>query len=201
MSTPLPGLSIGGRVRILAGLSAWVLVLVTLGAMLAPVLVFATGQAPAPADALASLTPLVGRWTGTIEGQPGHGTVERTYQRILNGRFVEARNRSTYPPQEKNKKGETHEDVGFFSFDSGRKRIVLRQFHTEGFVNQYVLDPASTPGKLVLVTEAIENIPAGWRARETYIVTAADQFEEIFELAPPGKDFEPYSRSRFTRAR
>jgi hypothetical protein len=53
----------------------------------------------------------------------------------------------------------------------------------------------------VLITEAIENIPAGWRARETYILTGADQLEEIFELAPPAKEFELYSRSRLTRAR
>jgi hypothetical protein len=154
-----------------------------------------------PIDRLALLAPLVGRWSGTTEGQPGHGTVERQYERILNGRFIQVRNRSTYPPQEKNKKGETHEDVGLFSFDSGRQRIVLRQFHTEGFVNQYLLDPASTAGRLVLVTEAIENIPLGWRARETYIVTGTDQLEEVFELAGPGQEFEPYSRARLKRTR
>jgi hypothetical protein len=79
--------------------------------------------------------------------------------------------------------------------------IVLRQFHTEGFVNQYVLDPVSASGKLVLVTEAVENIPAGWRARETYMLTGSDQLEEILEPAPPGKEFEPYSHSRLTRTR
>jgi hypothetical protein len=168
--------------------------------ILAPVLMSAS-QTPPPTDALTLLAPLVGRWTGTTEGQPGNGTVEREYARILNNRFLEVRNRSTYPPQEKNKQGETHEDVGIFSFDSARKRIVLRQFHAEGFVNQYVLDPANSAGRLVLVTEAIENIPPGWRARETYILTGADQLEEIFELAPPGKEFEAYSRSRLTRAR
>ena len=47
----------------------------------------------------------------------------------------------------------------------------------------------------MFTTEAIENIPAGWRARETYIL------EEIFELAPPGKDFELYSRNRLTRVK
>jgi hypothetical protein len=176
-------------------------VMLALGATLSPPIVSATRQATAPADRLASLAPLVGRWTGTTEGQPGKGTVEREYERILNGRFIQVRNRSTYPPQQQNKKGETHEDVGIFSFDSGRKAIVLRQFHTEGFVNQFVLDPASAPGKIVLVTEAIENIPAGWRARETYVLTGADQLEEIFELAGPGKEFELYSRSRLTRSR
>ena len=92
-----------------------------------------------------------------------------------------------------------HEDIGVFSFDSARKRVVFRQFHIEGFVNQYVLDPASTPRRLILTTEAIENIPAGWRARETYELTGADELEEIFELAEPGKEFAVYSRNRLRR--
>jgi hypothetical protein len=143
---------------------------------------------------------LIGRWKGTTEGQPGKGTVERTYERVLGSRFIQLRNRSSYPPQEKNAKGEVHEDIAFFSFDSSRKRIVLRQFHVEGFVNQFVLDPASAE-RLVFTTEAIENIPTGWRARETYILTGSDTLEEIFELAEPGKDFTVYSRSRMTRVR
>ena len=44
----------------------------------------------------------------------------------------------------------------------------------------------------MFTSEAIENIPAGWRARETYVMTSADAFEEIFELAEPGKPFEVY---------
>ena len=53
---------------------------------------------------------------------------------------------------------------------------------------------------LVLNSEAIENIPAGWRARETYTFSGDDAFEELFELAAPGKAFELYSRNRLTRA-
>ena len=59
-----------------------------------------------------------------------------------------------------------HEDVGFFSFDTARRLMVLRQFHVEGFVNQYVADPAPPPGRIVFTTEAIENIPAGFRAQK-----------------------------------
>ena len=119
----------------------------------------------------------------------------------IGARFIQVRNRSIYLPQEKNPKGETHEDVGFLSFDSSRKRIVFRQFHSEGFVNQYVLESNSTPGRLIFTTEAIENIPSGFRARETSVLTGSDQFEEVFEIAEPGKEFEIYSRSRLTRAR
>ena len=103
------------------------------------------------------------------------------------------------PAAGKNSKGDVHEDLGLFSFDSTRKRLVFRQFHKEGFVNQYVHDPAQTD-KVVFTIEAIENIPVGWRARETYVVHGTDAFEEIFELAEPGKDFEVYSHARFKRA-
>lgn len=126
--------------------------------------------------------------------------MQREYTTVLNSRFIRAQNQSVYQPQAKNRKGEVHEDLGMFSFDAGRQRLVLRQFHKEGFVNQYVHDPTQT-GKLVFTTEAIENIPAGWRARETYIVHGTDEFEKIFELAEAGKAFEVYSHARFTRTR
>ena len=158
-------------------------------------------QSALPADTLAPLAPLIGRWTGTSEGQPGKGLVERLYERVLGSKFIQVRNRSTYPPQEKNPKGETHEDIGFFSFDKNRKRIVFRQFHVEGFVSQYVHDTESSVQRLVFTTESIENIPPGWRARETYIVHGPDEFEEVFELAQAGKEFELYSRARLKRVR
>jgi hypothetical protein len=52
----------------------------------------------------------------------------------------------------------------------------------------------------VFTTEAIENIAAGWRARD-YIAHGADEFEGIFELVGAGKDVELYSHARFKRAR
>jgi hypothetical protein len=102
-----------------------------------------------------------------------------------------------YQPQDKSPKGETHEDLGLFSFDTTRRRAILRQFHVEGFVNQYVADLDSQPDTLVFTSEAIENIPPGWRARETYVVLGPNEFEEVFERAEPGKPFELYSRARF----
>jgi hypothetical protein len=153
-------------------------------------------QPPAP-DAFREVAFLVGSWEGQSDGQPGSGTVRRQYERVLNGKFVRVHNTSTYAPQPKNPKGEVHQDVGYFSRDGARNRLVLRQFHVEGFVNQYVQEP----GTLVFVSEAIENIPAGYRARETYVSLGPDAFEETFELAEPGKDWAVYSRARFTRVR
>jgi hypothetical protein len=165
------------------------------------VLVAAAASAQTTADPFAPVAPLLGRWEGTAEGRPGKGTVRREYTRVLRDRFVRVVNRSEYPPQASNPKGEVHDDEGYISHDRARKALVLRQFHVEGFVNQFVLDPATTAGRVVFVSEAIENIPAGYRARETYVLTGPDAFEEIFELAEPGKPFEVYSRSRFTRVK
>jgi hypothetical protein len=159
----------------------------------------AASQSPEPVDLLARLTPLLGRWEGTSEGRPGKGTARRVYSRALKDRFIRVAHRVEYSPQDKNPKGELHEDEGFFGVDRARKRVVFRQFHVEGFVNTYVEDAESTPTRLVFITESIENIPPGWRARETYVVNGPDAFEEIFELAEAGKPFEVYSRTRFTR--
>ncbi len=86
------------------------------------------------------------------------------------------------------------------SFDKARKTFVLRQFHVEGFVNQYVMTSSSGDGKTIVFTsETIENIPAGFRARETYKILGPDEFTEVFEIAEPGKDFELYSEGHFKR--
>ena len=93
-----------------------------------------------------------------------------------------------------------HEDWGFYSYDGGRKRFVLRQFHVEGFVNKFIAEPVSESSKPpVFTTESIENLPPGWRARETYNIINKNEFEEIFELAKPGEDFEACVQNRMKR--
>jgi hypothetical protein len=95
-----------------------------------------------------------------------------------------------------------HEDIGYISYDKIRKVFVLRQFHVEGFVNQYVFDPMKAEGgAMTFVSEAIENIPAGWRAREIYRMQGNDQLIERFELAEPGKEFELYAENHLRRTR
>jgi len=153
---------------------------------------------PAP-DPWGVLRFLLGRWTGEGSGQSGTGQGERTYAFAVRDRFLFVKNLALYPPQERNPKGETHEDWGLFSWDQARRTIVLREFHGEGFVNQYTLRESGP--RLVFVTEAIENIPAGWRARLALTPQGPDAFLEEFDLAAPGKDFEPYVRHRWTRAR
>jgi hypothetical protein len=152
-------------------------------------------------DRFAALRFLAGTWRGDQAGQPGRGAAERTYQFILNDRFLQETNTSTYPPQEKNKNGEVHHHMSMISYVTARKLFVFRQFHTEGFVNTYVQQPSTDDKTIVFVSEAIENIPDGYRARETYTILSRDEFTERFEIAEPGKDFELYSEARLTRVR
>ena len=152
-------------------------------------------------DRFAPLRFLAGTWRGDQAGQPGRGTAERTYQFILNDRFLQETNTSTYAPQEKNKDGEVHHHLSMISYDTARKVFVFRQFHTEGFVNTYVQQPSADDKAIVFMSEAIENIPAGYRARETYTILSRDEFTERFEIAEPGKDFELYSEARLKRIR
>ena len=160
-----------------------------------------TAPAAVVDDPWAQVRFLEGDWTGVAAGEPGVGTVHRSYQFILGYRFLHERNVSAYTPKQPNTPGEVHEHWSFISFDKQRKRLVLRQFHQEGFVNQYVqVAKQSTPRRLVFVSEAFENLDGRWRARETYDVGSADDFTETFERAEPGKDFQLYSKNSFRRA-
>ena len=141
------------------------------------------------------LQVFVGSWEGKGGGESGKGDYTRSYKSVLNKKYIEIRNKSVYPPTAQLPKGEVHEDWGFFSYDKVRSTFVLRQFHIEGFVNQYKLESISKDGKkLVFVSEAIENIQPGFRARESYDIINDKQIQETFELAEPGKEFEIYSR-------
>ena len=140
------------------------------------------------------LSFMLGEWRGTSSGQPGEGTIERVCARILNDQFIECRATTTYPPQEKTRKGEVHVERAIYSYDKKEKTLRLRQFHGEGFVNSYAeAEPLS------FVTTEIENIPPGWRARETYQRVTRDSWTERFELARPGKDFTLYSATSLQR--
>jgi hypothetical protein len=74
------------------------------------------------------------------------GADERRAFHVVNGSVAVLLldNRVEYPAQARNPKGEIHEDEAVISFDRARKVLVLRQFHVEGFVNQYVEEPGST---------------------------------------------------------
>ena len=151
-------------------------------------------------DTWQNLRYFIGTWKGTGKGEPGNSDLERVYELVLNNKFMNVKHKSSYQPQPRNPKGETHEDWGYISFDRARKVYVLRQFHVEGFVTQYYAQTLTADGKsIVFLSENLENLSAGFRARETYRILNENEFVEIFELAPPGKEFSVYSENHFKR--
>ena len=62
-------------------------------------------------------------------------------------------------------------------------------------MNQYKLDSISADKKaIVFLSESIENIPKGFRARESYKIVNQNEFIETFEIAEPAKEFTVYTQ-------
>jgi hypothetical protein len=160
----------------------------------------ASAAEPAATDRWGRVRFLLGSWEGTASGQPGKGTVERTYTLVLGDKFIEETNTSRYEATAPGKTPEIHHHRGFISYDNARKTFMLRQFHEEGFVNLYAMNgERSLPAFLVFDSVGFENFSNEWKARESYEVVSPDEFIETFELAEPGKDFVVYSRNHFKR--
>jgi len=150
-------------------------------------------------DPWAPLRVFEGKWAGPTAGKPGSGSTSREYHFEMNGKFLSQRDTSRYQPADPAAKELLHQDFGFFSYDADLHKIVWRQFHSEGMVNEYTLQSVGTDGKsLEFVTTRIENLP-GFRARKVYRMDSPDRIEETFYVAPPGKDFEVYTVSHLKR--
>ncbi|RUT79177.1 hypothetical protein [Ancylomarina longa] len=139
-------------------------------------------------DNFSALNFFMGNWQSETSGKAGKGIGTQSYTMEMNGQYIGVKNETKFEASEKNPEGEVHQDWGMISFDENRGKIVYRQFNIEGYVNQYVLDH-SKEGIFVFETEAIENVPAGFRARITLKVVDDNTYEEGFELAAPGKDY------------
>lgn len=157
-------------------------------------------HAQAQEQAWGKLKALAGQWHGKGKGKPGTSTIDRSYESILEDQFIMSRNVSVFAATNTDRKNERHADMGIFSFDKTRKCVVLRQFHTEGFVNRYVLESIEDGGNsLTFVTESVENGPAGLRARLTIRLQGDTSIQERFDLAWPGKDFETCVQTSLSR--
>jgi hypothetical protein len=167
-----------------------------------PIALLIAVGAVAQADPWAALRVFEGKWEGPTTGKPGKGSTSREYRFELNGRFLFQRDKSVYHAEDPAAKPVVHEDFGVFSYDAGLKKVVWRQFHSEGMVNEYTLESVSADGRSIeFVTTKIENLPPGFRAKKLYRVLSAGEIEETFWLAPPGQDFAVYTQARLQRVK
>lgn len=163
--------------------------------------VFTTGQLFAQENPLERFDRLMGKWQGTGEGFGGSvSEIDSEFNWVMNKRYVEVKNHSEFEPTPQNPEGEVHDDWGMISYDRARKAIVFRQFHVEGFVNQYVLnDSLSNEKTLVFESEVIENFVPGGKARWTIKIVNENEIETVFDLAMPGQEMVCYGTNRLKR--
>jgi hypothetical protein len=160
----------------------------------------AIGQ-EAQTDAWEALRYFLGTWEGRETGVAGNGVGERCYALVMERNYIVAANTSTFEPQEANPEGEVHEDWAFYSYDKVRDKVVLREFHSEGFVNRYLLKRWNPEQRrFVFESESIENLAEGWRARVTLTIHGEHVFNETFELAAPGEEFEILLENHWSRS-
>ena len=169
--------------------------------ILSLVLVFAVNAA-AQSDPWTPVRVFEGKWEGSVTGKPGKQFSSREYQFVSGGTFLWQHDHSVYEAKSPDEGPKVREDFGYFSYDKFLKKIVWRQFHSEGLVNEYWLESVSADGKsLEFVTVRIENLPPGWRAKKSYRVLSLDEIEETFSLAPPEKEFDTYTVAHLKRVK
>lgn len=162
-------------------------------------LAVATAEQIADEDTWREFEYFVGSWTGAESASFGDGRGERSYELILQDRYLLGRNHSVFQPQDGLPDGDVHDDWSVFSYDAERGTYIVRQFNSEGFVNTFALRDASTlPQRMVFVLEATENA-SGARGSLTYERRGADAFDEVFEVTLPGATEGLVIRNRWTR--
>jgi len=151
-------------------------------------------------DRWAPFGRLIGSWQGSGQSQAGTSTVTTEFAVVLDNQYLRISNRSVIAAQEKTPNGEVHEDVGYISYDQQRDKYVLREFLSEGYVNQYTLDSLGTdPLELVFISESLENAPEGMTARLRYQLSGNDTLRSWFDLAFPEKDYTCFIQQELTR--
>ena len=134
---------------------------------------------------------LIGEWSGRGSGFGNESsTINSFFKPDMIGKYIEFKNESWFEPTSNNPEGEHHIDRGFISLDKERDLFVIRQFHIEGYVIQYILvDSLSNDTVLVFESESIENFVPGGEARWTITTISENQIETIFDVAFPNSDY------------
>ena len=182
------------------------LIIATVGSLLLFSRALPGAEQPSLTNPLESLQFLIGEWQGDSVESQGNSVsalesprAHREFQRMLNDRYIRIESHEMHISEPRQPTQPPHDTIGIVSFDTARQKLVLRQFHTDGSIIQYSTDPYVKGRKLIFLSEAVENMPPGFRARTTYDVIAPDELEEVVERGEPGAEFRVYSRSRVKR--
>lgn len=138
-------------------------------------------------DALfARFQPLLGSWQGNGSGYGGSSsTIDASFRPSES--FIKVIHHAVF----KGEDGESapyHHDEGFISFDKNREQFVYRQFNSEGYINQYVLDKEeSDDSTWVFIAESFENFDSEAKAVFRLVLGDNSELQTRFDLSLPGQ--------------
>ena len=125
---------------------------------------------------------------GTWEHFNTTDSISHHYEKVLNGHFIKMKTEARFFPID----GEAsqHQDEGFFSWDKVRNALVFRQFHSEGFINTYVLNSKTSTDKFyVFESEQVEN-GFGLIAKLTIELLSPNEYKMILHLGKRKDELE-----------
>src|SRR5260370_25819540 len=131
----------------------------------------------------ATLSFLIGEWTGEGGGQPGQGTGSFSFLPDLDQKILVRKNRSDYPAT-KDRPAFTHTDLMMVYREPGAVKLRAIYFDTEDHVIHYTVEPSSDGQAVPFIGDASPSNP-GFRL--TYRKTGADTLSIRFEIAMPAK--------------
>jgi hypothetical protein len=124
---------------------------------------------------------LIGDFVAAGGGAPGSATGATSLHPIMNGTVLERVNTAEYPAQN-GRPALTHEDRMYVYRDPDAKALRALYFDPEGHVILYRLSTDAAAHSVQMISDPIPGQP---RYRLTYTSTAVDEFDTIFEIAPP----------------
>ncbi|NNF34817.1 MAG: hypothetical protein HKN68_11940 [Saprospiraceae bacterium] len=132
-------------------------------------------------DLMDRFSYFLGQW----EHNSTSDTISHTYKKVLSDQFIKMNTSAFFYGDDDGIN--THTDEGYISYDQDRRKYVFRQFHSEGFINTYVLDEdKSTPVFYVWNSEHVEN-GFGLKAMLTIEIKNDDEYSMILHLGKEGE--------------
>ena len=133
---------------------------------------------------------LLGYWSGTASsGNRFGGRIDR-FTLELNGNYLVHRGSTVFPAEE-GRPEETVEEVGYVSYDRGRRRYVASYFFSTGIFGTFDVE-ILVEGSIRLTAPALMNYESGARSRLVFVRRADGGLDASIDIAPPGKDFVAY---------
>ena len=124
---------------------------------------------------------LIGDFVAAGGGVPGAATGSTSLRQVMNGTVLERLNRAEYPAAN-GRPAFVHEDRLYIYRDPGANALRGLYFDPEGHVILYRVSVEPSARRVQMISDPIPGQP---RYRFTYTSEAANEFDIVFEIAPP----------------